>query len=376
LLGLLTAAATIALAVVGSGRHATSDPRALGRSPAATIVHRPAPTVPQQADVASPNPRHLLGELIVARYTGTMPSDWFLRRVSHHEIGGVVLFAENAGDGTTVVRQAIERLQAAARRGGTYPLLIMTDQEGGEVKRFSSIPPWRSARAMDSAGLAWTEGEATGRALHAIGVNVDLAPVADVERMPGSFLGTRSFGSNASTVADRACAFARGLNAGGVAFTLKHFPGLGNAPANTDVGPVTVESTASQLRGDYAPYRQCGQEGVGLVMVSSAIYPALSHAEVPAVMSPDTYSGELAAHGIALPTISDDLDAPAISQLSAPGRQAIDAGLDLLLYAGTERSSATAYRALREELHSGRLDSARVLAAAASVQALKVRLAG
>jgi beta-N-acetylhexosaminidase len=372
LLGLLVAGVTLGLAIAGSGRHADGHTRAFGRSAAA---HHRAARAPAQHRTTSPEgPARALGELIVSRYTGAVPTRSFLRRVGSGEIGGVILFAENAVAGTAVVRRAIDRLQKAARRGGTYPLLIMTDQEGGEVKRFPSIPPWRAAQEMETASLAWGEGYATGRGLRLIGVNVDLAPVADVERTPGSFLGTRSFGSSASAVADRACAFAAGLNAGGVAFTLKHFPGLGRAPASTDVGPVTVESSASRLRDDYGAYMRCGRSGVGLVMVSSAIYPALTRTQIPAVLSSEIYSRELASQGIGLPTISDDLDAPAISQLSAPGLRAIDAGLDLLLYARTERSSAIAYRALAHDLRTGSLSPVRVLAAAAAIRAVKARL--
>jgi beta-N-acetylhexosaminidase len=211
--------------------------------------------------------------------------------------------------------------------------------------------------------------------LRGIGVNVDLAPVVDVEGIGGSFLGTRSFGSDATTVADRACAFASGLSEGGVAYTLKHFPGLGTASATTDVGPVTVDTEGRRIRANYAPYRECGHGANGLVMVSSAAYPRLTGFDGPALFDPAIYRNELGRARVTLPTISDDLDAPAIAGLHDPARRALEAGVDLLLYAQTERSSAVAYDALFEDLRNGSFAYRRVLNAAAAVARLKRMLA-
>jgi beta-N-acetylhexosaminidase len=299
------------------------------------------------------------------------PDATLLRRVRRGQVGGVILFGENTAGGLAVTAAAVSRLQDAARRGGGYPLLIMTDQEGGTVKRFSEIPPVRSAQAAGSTAEARAEGLATGQALRAIGVNVDLAPVADVERGPGSFLGSRSFGSDPRAVAERACAFAAGLAEMGVAYTLKHFPGLGTAASSTDLSPVSVETSRRQLRASYGAYRRCGRGPRGLVMISSAGYPHLTGSDAPAVVSPEVYENELRAARITLPTISDDLDAPAISKLDAPARRALNAGLDLLLFAGSESASADAYTLLAGDLRRGSLDALRVALAAESVTRLK-----
>ena len=91
---------------------------------------------------------------------------------------------------------------------------------------------------------------------------MDLAPVADVERVSNSFLGTRSFGSDPSVVESRACAFAQGLQSEGVAYTLKHFPGLGRATSSTDTGPVTIDASATEIRHDYLPYSACADSPI------------------------------------------------------------------------------------------------------------------
>ena len=167
-----------------------------------------------------------LGQMMVARFAGQHPSRLFLSRVESGQIGGVILFADNLAGGLSTAHALVEKLQHAAKQGGNPPLLIMTDQEGGTVRRLPG-PPYLAPAAMTSDSTAFDEGQATGRLLRLVGVNVDLAPVADVERVHGSFLGSRSFGDSPILVADRACAFARGLASQRVAYTLKHFPGLG-----------------------------------------------------------------------------------------------------------------------------------------------------
>jgi beta-N-acetylhexosaminidase len=317
-------------------------------------------------------PAKALGQMIVARFAGSDPAHRFLARIRRGEVGGVILFEENLAGGESAVSGLLERLRRAARAGDNPPLLLMLDQEGGTVKRLPG-PPALAAGEMRTSELAAEQGEETGEYLARLGFNVDLAPLGDVGH-PGSFLGTRAFGSTPAGVASRACAFAAGLVAHGVAATLKHFPGLGWATANTDEQAVTVTAPVEQIRADYVPYRLCGSAPLTLVMVSSAVYPALT-GELPAVMSPRTYSRELPIAGVSGVTISDDLGAPPIAAQAAPARRAIAAGLDLLLYAGAESASVGAYRRLLSELRNGRLDAERLQGAAAKILALKASLA-
>lgn len=315
----------------------------------------------------------MIGQMIVARFPGPDPSASFLARIRAGQIGGVILFGDNVTGGETATRQLIGQLQQAAHQGGNPPLLIMTDQEGGTVRRLLWAPPTLAASAMDSDVIARAEGEAAGRALHAIGVNMDLAPVADVERVAGSFLGTRSFGSNPGLVAAHACAFAEGLAAAGVGFTLKHFPGLGRATADTDLQPVTIGATATALRADYRAYRRCGARPYAVAMISSASYPNLTGTPQPAVLSPEIYAMELpyATRGSKPLTISDDLQAPAIVDQTNAAQQAVDAGLDLLMYAQTEAGSASAYDRLLTVARAGGIDRSRLAAADRAILAFK-----
>jgi beta-N-acetylhexosaminidase len=314
----------------------------------------------------------MLGQMIVARFSGPHPSTAFLARIRAGQIGGVILFADNLSGGPQATRALTGELQQAASAGGNPPLLITTDQEGGSVRRLYWAPPTLAASAMSSSAVARSEGEAAGRALRSAGINVDLAPVADVLRVPESFLGTRAFGSDPLVVAARACAFASGLTAAGVGFTLKHFPGLGRAEADTDTQPVTVDAPASALRADYRAYRDCGAQPDALVMVSSASYPSLTGSSLPAVLSPEIYREELPdAIGGQPVTISDDLQTPGILDQLHPARQAINAGLDLLMYAQTEAGSSSAYSQLLALVRAHGISHTRISEAYEAVQAFK-----
>jgi beta-N-acetylhexosaminidase len=367
---LLVAAVAVALGfsarhgghTVASGHGASIQPRSNpGPQPRAT----PKPSAPL---------RRMLGQMIVARVSGSRPSSSLLARIRAGQVGGVILFSDSFASGLAVARASIQALQRAARQGGNPPLLVMTDQEGGEVKRVPG-PPTLAPSQMSSTAVAFAQGKAAAQLLRSVGVNLDLAPVADVERVAGSFLGTRSFGSKPSKVAADACAFARGVASQQVAYTLKHFPGLGRATGNTDLGPVRINSPATALRTDYAAYRTCGAGSLGIVMISNAIYPALT-GSLPAVMSPLTYARELriATGRSSVVTISDDLQAGAIAGQRAPARHAINAGLDLLMYAGSEQASAAAYSILLPQARSGAVSRARVQAAYDAILALKQRI--
>lgn len=346
----------------------TAKPIASKTVSKATPKRSVASTVPVDA---------MLGQMIVTTFSGRSPSRAVLDRIRAGQAGGVILFSENTAGGEASTRTEIAQLQAAASAGGRPPLLIMTDQEGGEVRRLTWAPPLHAAQEMRSAALAQAEGAATGRALRAVGVNLDLAPVADVERVANSFLGTRSFGDESLEVAERACAFAEGLASAGVGFTLKHFPGLGRALGDTDLEPVTIDASAAELREDYEAYVSCASNPNGVVMVSNGTYPSITDTSLPAVMSPEIYKTELGEivgyHGV---TISDALGARALAHEPAPAESAINAGLDLALYAGTEEESANAYATLQKDVRAGGIPRNRVAEAYNAIIALKTKVAG
>ncbi|HEX2087875.1 MAG TPA: glycoside hydrolase family 3 N-terminal domain-containing protein [Solirubrobacteraceae bacterium] len=367
-------AAALAAALAGCGGDEEQPaPVAPSSAPAAQTAAAPTVAAPPQERDAGVEHLELgleeaLGQTIVSRYAGLTPSRSLLARIRRGEVGGVILFADNLAQRRAGIRRAIARLHRAARAGGRPKVLVMVDQEGGVVKRLPG-PPATSAAAMRDPRA---QGAATGRMLRALGITVDLAPVADVAHR-GTFLGSRAFGGSPREVAREACAFAAGLRQRNVAPALKHFPGLGHARINTDDAPESVDVPAAALRRDYAPYRACGTQPGTLAMLSSAVYPRLLGPE-PAVLTRATFARELPRRGAWPVTISDALDTPALANEPTPARRALVAGLDLLLYANTEDASARAYRILLADARAGRIPRRRLEDAAKRVLRLKAFL--
>jgi beta-N-acetylhexosaminidase len=370
------AAVALAIAACGakrdSGGQGTQREAGGGAKAAGTPAARPALTDAQ-----------LAGQHIVFPFAGRTPPPALLARIRRGEAAGVVFLGANLGTAaqvralTRTLRRAALASTAPAPRA---PLLLMVDQEGGSVQRLPGAPS-RSAPDMAATGrpaIARAEGRATAGTLRAAGMNVDLAPVVDVVR-PESALHAegRGFGFSAASAARFGAAFTRGLRAGGVAATAKHFPGFGAAPRNTDLGAVRIGVALRELRGvDRAPFTAAVRAGAGLVMLSSATYPALSPA--PAVLSARIVQRELRdGVGFRGVTISDDLEAPAFAARGGAAGAALGAtraGVDLLLFARTYDGADRAARALTEALRTGRVDRGALEASLARVLALRAAL--
>jgi beta-N-acetylhexosaminidase len=364
------AAAALALAGCGGKREAA------GERPGADAARAPSATGRSRALT----PAQLAGQHVVFPFAGRVPPRALLQRIRRGEAAGVVFLGANLGTAAQV-RALTHRLQGVPRPPALRaPLLLMVDQEGGSVQRLPGAPS-RGAPAMAATGrpaVARAEGRAAAATLRAVGMNVDLAPVVDVVR-PESALHAegRGFGFSATSAARFGAAFVHGLLEGGVAATAKHFPGFGAAPRNTDVGAVRIGVPLRELRAvDRPPFRAAIRAGAGLVMLSSAVYPALSSR--PAVLSPRIVQRELRAslrfHGV---TISDDLEAPAFADHHGPdgaALQATRAGVDLLLYARTYAAADRAADALAGAIRRGALDRAALDASLRRVLALRASL--
>jgi beta-N-acetylhexosaminidase len=331
--------------------------------------------VGRAAPPTSPTLRELVGQRMVVALEGTSPGGALVRRIEDGEVGGVVLFGGNVRS-RAQVRALTAALHAAARRGGRSRLLVMVDQEGGAVRRFRWLPPGLSAAQLGRRPLAAVRasGSGTGRALRALGVDVDLAPVADVPRVDGSFLTAqeRAFSSSADVAAAHAAAFGRGLAAAGILATAKHFPGLGGAVENTDLSPVTIAGGAAALEDDLLPFRRLVAADVPLVMLSSAAYRA--YGGRPAVWSPGVHALLRDGLGFAGVTVSDALEPLARLRRVALGAAALRAalaGTDLLLFAGPAATSARAYASLVAAAGQGRLSRASLRESYDRVMALK-----
>jgi beta-N-acetylhexosaminidase len=322
---------------------------------------------------------HLAGERIVAGFSGTTVPSGLERALGEGRVAGVILFADNLPS-RAAGRRLIARLQSIRRpRALRDPLLVVVDQEGGLVKRVAG-PPSVSAEEMGERGAAFSrqQGRQTATSLRDLGINVDLAPVLDVARPGGTIASAeRGFGATAQKVAATAVPFAAGLQAGGVAATAKHFPGLGKATENTDFAVQRIGLPKQMLRRiDEPPYRSFAAIGGDLVMLSTAIYPAFS--PDPAAFSRPIATGELRNRlGYEGVSITDALDTVAVRAFGGPAKSGVAAaraGSDLLLFTAPAPAEQ-AWRALVAKLRRGALDREEFEAAAQRVLDLRRELA-
>jgi beta-N-acetylhexosaminidase len=337
---------------------------------------------PAQAQ-ATLKPAQLAGQRVVFSYPGLTVPAALLQQIKAGQAAGVIFLGGNISNQAQIASVIQQLRQAQHQSPVSAPLLLMTDQEGGEVRRLPGAPAMSEKQigvSSNPAAAASQAGTGAGQNLAGVGMNVNLAPVLDVYYKSGNFIDQyqRSYSNNASTVTACGKAFITAQQQTGVAATAKHFPGLGSATRtqNTDTGPVTLNVSLSGLRAkDEAPYPAAIAAGVKLVMASWAIYPALDAAH-PAGLSPAVIQGELRVRlGYQGVTITDAIEAGALAAFGSYGQRAVlaaQAGMDLLLCSAQDVTEGQAVvTALAGALRSGLLDSATFNAAVQRVTALR-----
>jgi beta-N-acetylhexosaminidase len=325
----------------------------------------------------------LAGQRVVYSYPGLTPPAELLTDITNGQVAGVIFFGENISSESQIAGVIAQLRAAQAASIVKHPLLLMTDQEGGQVARLPGAPTMSEKQigeSSDPTGNATTAGTGAGQNLAGVGMNVNLAPVLDVFYTAGDFDDQyqRSYSNNPTIASECGKAFITAQQATGVAATAKHFPGLGSATASqdTDSGPVTLNVSLSQLHGtDEVPYPSAVAAGVKLVMVSWAIYPALDPS-LPAGLSPVVVQQELRTRnnfqGV---TITDALEAGALGAFGTTQQRAVSAayaGMDLILCSARNVSQGEqATAALAAAYTSGQLETTPFNAAVGRVTTLR-----
>jgi beta-N-acetylhexosaminidase len=327
----------------------------------------------------------MAGQRVIFSYHGLNPPAGLLTLIEHGEVGGVIFFGHNISSLAQIARviSELEQANESPLNPVRAPLLLMTDQEGGIVRRMPGAP-YLSERQIgesaDPAAAATAAGTSAGLNLRGVGMTVNLAPVLDVYRQPGDFDDQfgRSYSTNPKVVGQLGADFITAQQRTRVAATAKHFPGLGPAAKgqNTDKRPVTLNVSVTAIRNtDEVPYKAAIAAGVRLVMLSWAVYPALAPGR-PAGLSRVIVGGELRQRlGFDGVTVTDALEAGALKKFGPIQNRALlaaQAGMDLLLcsaqnFAEGEQASAALVRGYQD----GRLGHPAFAAALKQVLALR-----
>jgi beta-N-acetylhexosaminidase len=315
------------------------------------------------------SPAQQAGQRVIWSYPGLTPPQALFDGIRAGLVGGVIFFGENINRTNRSQIQAVTSAlaQAQADSGIGFPLLLMTDQEGGIVQRLPGAPGISEKHigaSADPVGTARSAG--TGAALNLLnaGMNCNLAPVLDVYRQAGNFDDRfgRSYSMDPVVCGECGAASIAAQQTLGVVTTAKHFPGLGAATRaqNTDLGPVVLGVPLSQLRGiDELPFTYAIDANVDMVMTSWATYPALDP-DLPSGLSPRIVRGELRGRlkfrGV---TITDAIEAGALQNFGGTGERAVAAaaaGMDIVLCSARDVSQGQdAVDALQAAVADGQL---------------------
>lgn len=298
--------------------------------------------------------------------------------------GGVVLIGENTGTPEHVTHLTNAYQQTIMAAGG-LPLLVAVDQEGGPITHlqdgFAIFPTPALLTASGSPDLAYRVGNAMAVELAAVGVTMNLAPVADLETNPDNpIILRRSFGSDPALVNPILGSFINGLQAGGVLGTAKHFPGHGASDADSHTGlPIVNLSRDELLAREFLPFQAAIASGVEAIMVAHIWYPALEpETNLPATLSHNIVvrllRDELGYNGL---IITDALDMDAIDTVySYPEAvvRAVEAGVDMVVSAhiGLE-SQAAAIQAVVDAVRAGQISAERIRESVSRILTAKAR---
>jgi beta-N-acetylhexosaminidase len=309
-------------------------------------------------------PHDAIGQLFILGFEGSRSSEPLKAFVRECNPGGLMLFSRNVGS-----PEEVAELTAALQAAAPTPLFIAIDQEGGRVARlgppFTQWPSPSVVGAVGSIKLTYALGEAIARELLAVGINMNMAPVLDVQTNPANpVIGDRSFGADPQMVAQLGTAFFWGHRDVGVLAVGKHFPGHGDTAVDSHLAlPVVPHELARLLEVELAPFIEVIGEGIGALMTAHLLLPALDP-ERPATLSApiltDLLRGRMRFSGLVM---SDDLLMRGIADSTPPGEAAVrflEAGGDLILICQDETAQREALAAVAEAVERGRLSEARV----------------
>ena len=378
-----------------SAKPKAPEPAASSATPSPTAAASPAPSATATA-TATDGPlagwslEEKVGQLMMVGVDAQAPKQSSNEAVDTHHVGNIFIAGRTTA-GSQATQKVISSFTSKVGPGTTHatPMLVATDQEGGEVQvlagsGFSDIPSALDQSAQPRDQLV-ASARTWGKELADVGVNMNLAPVADLVDIarPASNepIGRwgREYGHDAATVSSQAGAFAEGMQASKVIPTYKHFPGLGRVKDNTDTSAGVVDSTTTRSADTAVSviFGAAIAAGAPVIMVSSATY-SLIDPSAPAVFSStivtDMLRREMGFSGV---VITDDVSAAVqVQDVSAGDRavRAIRAGCDIVLASADPTVAADMVKALIATARSDPAFAARVDESATRVLNLKKSL--
>lgn len=308
-----------------------------------------------------------IGQLVLVGMEGTVAGEDDRKLITDRKVSGIIFFKPNLTDKTQTVKLLNDLKQMNA--GNRIPLWLSADEEGGRVTRlpaeFAKLPTALSIGRVDNLAYSREVGSLLGEGLRSVGLNLDFAPVLDVNSNPDNpVIGDRSFGNQPDLVARVGIQAMKGLQASGVASVVKHFPGHGDTSVDSHVGLPVVQHDLERLRSlELVPFQAAVEQGADAVMVAHILLPQLDD-EHPASFSGAVINGllrqELGYDGVVM---TDDMTMGAIAEHYDTGDaavQAILAGGDIVLVCHDYVKENAVLDALTAAVADGRISQSRL----------------
>ncbi|MGD6776839.1 glycoside hydrolase family 3 protein [Sutcliffiella horikoshii] len=324
--------------------------------------------------------REKVGQLFVAGFHGTAPSEEIVKLIKDYQISGVIYFARNVED-PKQVHALSKELQKAAKDAGAAPLFISIDQEGGMVARITdgvTLSPGNMALgAGRSEELVYELGEVVGKELRLLGINMNYAPCIDVNNNPlNPVIGVRSYGESEEFVAKMGVQAVKGLQDANVSAVVKHFPGHGDTSVDSHLDLPVVPHDIKRLKElELVPFYEAFKHGVDAVMVAHVAFPSIDPEKVPSTLSrkvvTELLRGEMGYEGV---VVTDCMEMNAIIDyfgIEEAAILAIEAGIDQVLISHTFERQTRAIEAVIKAVELGRISLEHIDAAVERVLTLK-----
>ena len=373
------------------------QPTATARAPAgptATAAPLPSPTATPDAQsrvdelLASMTTEQKVGQLFMVHFNETYFSPALEEMIVDYHVGGIIIFPHNLASPADLAALIAEAQSAAVASTPGIPLLVAADQEGWPILRLPQgatvFPSNMAVGATDSVEDARLMASVMAEEMKAFGLNMNLAPVMDVNNNPANpVIGTRSFGSSPDLVARLGTAMVQTYQSSGIVATAKHFPGHGDTDVDSHLGlPVIGHDLAHLWAVELPPFQAAISAGVDCIMIGHLSVPALDSVSArPATLSPEIlqgllrdemdFQGAIATDSLSMEALMEQYDLPTATAM------AFLAGADLLLFGYTPQhppeEQLLAYHRVLELVEEGTISSNRLDESVRRILLLKAR---
>lgn len=310
-----------------------------------------------------------IGQMILAGFPSKTYDETVNEIIENYKIGNIILFANNIGTKREVAKLTYD-LQKNLIKSTGIPGFIAIDQEGGMVTRIHDgitvFPGNMAFAAADADKSTLKEGEIEGEELKALGINLNLAPVLDVNsNYKNPVIGVRSYGDNPAAVSKLGIDLICGLKKSGVIATAKHFPGHGDTDLDSHINlPVVTHNIEHMEKIDLYPFKEAIKNGIDAIMTAHVLFPAIEDKKIPATLSYKILTGllrnKLGFEGL---IITDCMEMDAIATFYGSDKaavMAVKAGADLICISHSIDVQVKCFNAIKSAVLNGDISEKRI----------------